>query len=950
MPAPAAAASTAPASPAAQPLCFADILAAEFEAVTGEASPSRIGPPDLPALTDAQRIACVREAYYERGTSALCLSGGGIRSASFALGVVQALGKKGLLGKFDYLSTVSGGGYVGSLVAAWIYRSSRGIDDVESGFANPGSCPADPVNWLRTYLSYLAPRRGLFSIDTWTLFVTYVRNLSLNALILLPTLALVMLVPFVVASTMDNWIALAMQKTWADWLGALVLFLGFVFIATATRSLRVPDSERWAFGIPLGNVDIQAMLVLGAYGIIFGWVLLHAPIDQPFWLESERALTSELPVATRAALEYKALALFVFAWALLDLSGTMDYIKSPRLKLPARIGIVIATLACGAVTSLIAYGVLQSLTPLDVPFDEPAWRRLLTLAPPGLLAAVGAGEILFVGALSRVATDYDREWSARAGAWTSMLGAGWLLLFGISFYGPGALRDIAEKGIPPTVIYALLGGVGAAIARFAFRMDTGPQRDGRMAWLPSLRDRGVDAFAALFILALLVGIANLVDLAVHNADAWLPADWSSTQRALKFTASGVLAVALVLMGIAALAGFCVNINKFSLHAMYRDRLIRTFLGASRARHEAPTHPLDEEWNEPKQFEPREPNRFTGFDKDDNPPLHWLAPRRDPTVRNSRKQPFLLVNAALNLLGGRNLAWQQRKAASFTFSPIHSGSGLVGYRPTCEFSGKAGGLTLGTAMATSGAAVSPNAGYTSSPLRTFLLALFNARLGWWLGNPADLNAVRQNGPRMAILPMLRELLGLTNERGSWLFVSDGGHFDNLGLYEAIQRGCRYVVVVDASCDPDRNFDDLGNAIRKIRIDLGVQIDREEGWRIGGREMQAQGRYCALLPIRYDLAWGAPKPGFLLYIKAALYTQAPWLPIDVLQYGGRASPFPHEPTTDQFFTEAQFESYRALGEFELDAITAYQPRVGSVVDLIDLGGQHARIDRMAARRQT
>jgi hypothetical protein len=146
------------------------------------------------------------------------------------------------------------------------------------------------------------------------------------------------------------------------------------------------------------------------------------------------------------------------------------------------------------------------------------------------------------------------------------------------------------------------------------------------------------------------------------------------------------------------------------------------------------------------------------------------------------------------------------------------------------------------------------------------------------------------------------------------VSDGGHFENLGLYEAVRRGCRDIVVVDASCDPDRNYDDLGNAIRKIRIDLGVRIERAGPLRIGPRELQTDGRYCAL----FDVIYEGERSGSLLYIKSAVYPKADNMPIDVLQYAGRSETFPHESTARQFFTESQFESYRALGEFQVDAI--------------------------------
>jgi len=227
---------------------------------------------------------------------------------------------------------------------------------------------------------------------------------------------------------------------------------------------------------------------------------------------------------------------------------------------------------------------------------------------------------------------------------------------------------------------------------------------------------------------------------------------------------------------------------------------------------------------------------------------------------------------------------------------------------------------------------------SSAIRTFLMTLLNARLGWWLAHPRDLNRVRRAGPAFAVGALVNELLGRTDDRRPWLFVSDGGHFENLGLYEVVRRGCRDIVVVDASCDPDRNYDDLGNAIRKIRIDLGVRIHRAGPLLIGPRELQADGRYCAL----FDVVYEDNRRGSLLYIKSALYPKADNLPIDVLQYAGRSDAFPHESTARQFFTESQFESYRALGEFELDAIvegvkTANRPdrtRPASVAEFVEI----------------
>ena len=159
----------------------------------------------------------------------------------------------------------------------------------------------------------------------------------------------------------------------------------------------------------------------------------------------------------------------------------------------------------------------------------------------------------------------------------------------------------------------------------------------------------------------------------------------------------------------------------------------------------------------------------------------------------------MLNIALDLFEAKRLAWQERKAEPFTVSPRHCGSALKGFRPSCEYAGKkAGGITLGTAMAISGAAVSPNMGYYSSPSISLLLAFFNVRLGWWLGNPGwqGNNSYATEGPDFAIKPLLQEAFGLTTDDKRYVYLSDGGHFEDLGLYEMVRRRCRFIVVVDA----------------------------------------------------------------------------------------------------------------------------------------------------------
>jgi hypothetical protein len=160
--------------------------------------------------------------------------------------------------------------------------------------------------------------------------------------------------------------------------------------------------------------------------------------------------------------------------------------------------------------------------------------------------------------------------------------------------------------------------------------------------------------------------------------------------------------------------------------------------------------------------------------------------------------------------------------------------------------------------------------------------------------------------------LREMFGLTSESAQWIYLSDGGHFENLGLYEMVRRRCRVIVVSDAGCDPDYAFADLGNALRKIWIDLGVRIDLTGldllKKRCAERPTPANDApYWAVGRIRYPEA-EAEAEGLLLYLKAGLHGTEP---VDILSYALAHAEFPHETTANQFFTESQFESYRALG---------------------------------------
>jgi hypothetical protein len=222
-----------------------------------------------------------------------------------------------------------------------------------------------------------------------------------------------------------------------------------------------------------------------------------------------------------------------------------------------------------------------------------------------------------------------------------------------------------------------------------------------------------------------------------------------------------------------------------------------------------------------------------------------------------------------------------------------------------------------------------------------MTLFNVRLGWWLGNPAEISVntwfeklrnwiwqfpihrKRRSAlfsgvtyhlvsPRLSLRPLFDEAFGRTTDSNEYVYLSDGGHFDNLGLYEMVRRRCNIIVVSDASCDPKYSFESLANAIRKVRIDLGIPIELITKLRFNRESSNEKDplRYCAIGRIHYGEVDTGAESGTVIYIKPALTGEES---ADILNYSRTSKAFPHESTADQWFSEAQFESYRELGQW-------------------------------------
>jgi hypothetical protein len=219
------------------------------------------------------------------------------------------------------------------------------------------------------------------------------------------------------------------------------------------------------------------------------------------------------------------------------------------------------------------------------------------------------------------------------------------------------------------------------------------------------------------------------------------------------------------------------------------------------------------------------------------------------------------------------------------------------------------------------------GYASSPVLSMIMMLFNARLGAWRPNPGapGRGYWTKSGPTYSVRPFIDEAFGLTNDKNAWVNLSDGGHFENLGLYEMVLRRCATIVVVDGSQDAAFHFDDLGNATRKIRIDLGIPIEFPDGVPIA-KEITAASKHCAVGRIVYSAVDGkGAEPGTLIYIKTSLTGNEPR---DVLTYAAENVAFPHQSTADQWFDEPQFESYRRLGFHVVEEIFQFRDDLASI----------------------
>ncbi|MFT4195302.1 hypothetical protein, partial [Ottowia sp.] len=765
-------------------------------------------------------------------TVGLALSGGGVRSATFALGLVRGLAAQGLLRRMDYLSSVSGGGFTAAMLGRLV--CALGIDGAQAQLADGRSKVLD---WLRRNGRYLSPAGAR---DWGIAGVSYLRAfiaIHLETFFALMPLALLVTLPH-------------MANDAARWL----------------------DPVAWA-GWPSPWLALAALwLAASAPGLLLGY--WAAPEARP---GRARAVYPG-DVALLALLAGAALWA---SWTVLASPGSASAIQQARLLRPL--------FALALWSGVLGHGWAM-------------WR----------LARSGEGRALSV---ARLRSELTRALRAALGLGLGLAGIG--LLDRASWYVLQALSAADDTAW----LWSGLGLGGAAlvvlraVAPALQQLAMQARNDSTRALGPLLLDIAGRLATLLLVLAWLVA-----------AQWWVfgqaPTEWL---RPLPAWLRWTLLLVVALAWWVCTAGYAQAVNSSSLYGFYMARLARAYLAVGNPRRGL--------WS---TFTPRDTRLRSVTQVADGDDVGLAAHR--PECAGG---PIQLVNTCLN---------QTRDDASGLFNADRKGTLLTASARALEVGPQAvvrcddaaqaadasgqGLGTLGHWVAVSGAAAAPGAGSLTSTGWALVMFLLGIRLGHWmpapLWRPDAMRGLTAWAWRRAPKPLMLWAEASATFHGQarpWWYASDGGHFDNTGVYALIKRECDFILLSDAGTDPDFQYDDIENLVRKARIDLDAEIEfypRHEAARLfslAGSGIgvlspddladHAGGRGVLLARIRYrcsDTRVGE-REGTLLVVKPRLHAA---LDLDLLAYARRHAKFPHDPTADQFFDEAQWESYHRLGE--------------------------------------
>nr|HRC84200.1 patatin-like phospholipase family protein [Thermoanaerobaculia bacterium] len=599
-----------------QPQGQKETLAGEYRALRPDSS------------WDAATVEELRRSVHqqERPLSALCISGGGIRSATFALGALQGLAEQGLLGQVDYLSTVSGGGYIGGWLTAWAHRIgglARLVPKLRRDAPPPGPGEPDPIQHLREYNNYLSPKLGSFSTDVWTLVATVLRNILLNWMVLVPMMIFAVMVPrFFVwllsfpelkygaeifhGSEPDYAVPVLDAVSGSPWVhyvlplvSSLLLAVAFFHIVRCLPGIGGRDHSRREY---------RRFILLPLVGAVFTFLMF----DSLYYLGSKFAHYSNL--------------LSVVAWTSLPvLVAWLAYLAVSGLPWRRRLGLLFGAPSFAVLSMATGLGVAtwvstNFLLSSPNPETSPSWAEYVTFGPSVVLLGFCLGTVLFTGLSSSFLADPDREWLSRATAGVLLFSVAWSGLCFLALVAPHWV--LAWRGWQSS----LLAGVGAVSAWLSSQAGglaaRGADGEGSGKTTKVVAAVATKLAPPLFLAVLAIGLSILVDilLVVAHRATGLPfagphgepiAWWQHYSVLTRSHPALLTLLAATLLALGWFMARYINVNTFSLHGMYRDRLIRAYLGASNPERNA--------------------SRFTGFAPNDDLPMASVAPIHGTTT-------------------------------------------------------------------------------------------------------------------------------------------------------------------------------------------------------------------------------------------------------------------------------------------------------------------------------
>jgi hypothetical protein len=827
----------------------------------------------------------------------LALSGGGIRSATFCFGLLHSLARNKVFHKFDLMSTVSGGGYIGAMLGRLFLRMRPSAASPPSEVVEEALGDADRrwfTWWLRANGRYLIPNGAK---DSFFAAATFGRNLL--AVHLEIALVAVFLALFVCGFGLLVWFA---ADLWSSHIPSPVHWGALTLVAISGFP------PLWLLIVPLAALG---GLVAGAYWIypsdteqsISRWRFVAWAVALAFLLAlclywDDLHLTFLLPLA----LLLPVVVLLMF----LVTSAVVAFWIAPERTASSRRGLKFQAFAVATALILsLAFRHAPVLEPVRVPLMLAQMLAVLWLA------GVGTAALFQLQREDRAATR-NRLTAVLSGLMMVAFGA--FVLGGLEYLA--WQLSLGGRGFQGQV------GLGVALLGIVLRAVVPKVLELPRSFPPGARHvlGSIVSLAGLMILAGLIvfWISAIHSLVTHRLFLETHAVRREPNFALAWYALGAIFVPAFLLTLA--SGSNIEfLNKSSLFTFYRSRLVRSYLGATnsaRFGHDGDgaagiVHATDQMPVHGSAPSPR--NVFT-VHKDDDIPMSAYVP-------HELGAPVHLINVCANQTrdprGG--LFNKDRKGAVVTVAGRHMRVGTGEWQPLPASDAQS--MTLGSWTAISGAAIAPGLGGATRPGIAALTMMAGLRLGYWWSPGAD-SWWKKRLSKYRLL--FSELLGRFDLRpdAPW-FLSDGGHFENTAAYALLQEKCELIVVADAAADPLYAFADVENLVRKARIDLQADIQflkpkaaLDGLWEsFGSLSDIASADSTASLALAEVHYAGQSEPAYLILVKP---TMRAGLPVDLVNFKANNPAFPQQPTTDQSFGEAQWESYFRLGRILGDCL--------------------------------